>query len=376
MKTKIISIIITILSLTINTVYNQVTCSNCGQYFACSCEPAQYCSDSSTSIPDTFLPASQNETVLQIPKMTSNIFTFDIDRQEEFLAENKANNPSYLSSAKRRTILFRCKGSLNVDYFLKSPQLINAAFIELFQYIDASSNSNKITGIYFDFSEFQFKEKRALAQFAKSVSLIVDSISVKSIQNLSLYFSFNKTLGEENRYYLYSLATMVDSVFLREQNNTVIYTKKDAKKLPFYAKVANQFYLVRFFIKGFPKIDDTGFSADAILALAHADYPDNNWESYFFALCAIAITVLILLLLYWLIPTISFYLNKNQDYLFMLLLMVLFEIILLLLAMIEAMSREDIIDFSKNKDFLLLLPLLFIFIIPAVKAFENRKTKP
>lgn len=325
-----------------------------------------------------FLPMLQNKDGSKSKRAVSTIFTFELDKRSSI---NTVKLPDSID-IENYDILFRCGNSLTTDYFLTSPNLVDQALIELFGYIDEfnSNQTKKIKGVNFDFSEFQFHEKRAMAQFAKSTSLIIDSIHLKSIQNIRLYFSFDKTLGEINKHYLYSVSGMLDSIFLLEKgslNPVKIITTKQATDLPLYAKIVNQFYLARFFLQAFPVTGKTGFSPEDIKKLAHADYADNNWEYYLFALLGIILISLVVFAIYWLVPDFSYYLDRNRDFMFMLLLMAGFEILILLFGMVDAMSREDIVNFSgENKDLLLFLPLVFVFVIPIFKAIGRRKEKP
>jgi hypothetical protein len=53
--------------------------------------------------------------------------------------------------------------------------------------------------------------------------------------------------------------------------------------------------------------------------------------------------------------------------------MLLFEIFLLLFSAIEAMSRGSVFNFSsENKNLLLFMPLLLVFITPVLKLSRNK----
>ncbi|MDR0367988.1 MAG: hypothetical protein LBH82_02455, partial [Bacteroidales bacterium] len=62
-----------------------------------------------------------------------------------------------------------------------------------------------------------------------------------------------------------------------------------------------------------------------------------------------------------------------RKYLTILILMLLFEIFLLLFSAIEAMSRGSVFNFSsENKNLLLFMPLLLVFITPVLKLSRNK----
>ncbi len=60
-----------------------------------------------------------------------------------------------------------------------------------------------------------------------------------------------------------------------------------------------------------------------------------------------------------------------------LLVMVLLEFYLLLFAMFEGMSKDDVFTFGENnRNTLLLMPLLFLFLLPVVRALRRRRRLP
>lgn len=326
------------------------------------------------------LPLWNGQKELAGKRVISAVFTFGVDERPrtDFL------KPSDSLQVKNRDVIFRCGNNLLTDYFITSPYLVNTALVSLFRFIDEANGDNvaprQINGINFVFPEFQFKQKRAMAQFAKSVSLITDSIRLKSIRDLSLYFSFDKTAGLENLDYLYSVSGMADSIFLIENGKLdpeIILTSKTAGSVPAFSKIVNQFYLARYFTGEFPVPRSGTFSSEEILLLSQADYPDNNWEGYLYTSLLLVVLILLAILLYWVIPGFSYYLNRNRDYMFILIIMLVFEIFLLLLSMTEAMSRESILNLDgKNRSLLLFMPLIFVFLIPVLKAVGGTRQKP
>ncbi|MEG2070603.1 MAG: hypothetical protein RR034_04440 [Bacteroidales bacterium] len=289
------------------------------------------------------------------------------------------------SSLKNRLnmdVMFTCVGDLNTDMFIKSPYYMQDAFIRILKDIE-TNDTLSIKGIHFYFPDFSFKEKRAMAQFAKSISLVIDSSHIEKIKKLRLYFTFNQNNAQQQENYLYGLSIMTDSVFILRTENTnrsslvAIYTPVNADTISVFSKILNQFYLARFNLQDFPKTNDTILVDHDIKALMQSDFPDNNWEIYLFCLIGIVFLVIVFFILYSLIPAFSTFINQNQDFYMIGILMLFMEIILLLLKMFENMSRDQIFTVSEGKqNYLLLFPLLFVFTLPIIKLFNKRKATP
>lgn len=279
-------------------------------------------------------------------------------------------------------VMLSCHGDEQTSQFLKSPKYIAACLEQLFS--DIYYSKQTIKGINLYFPDFSFKEKRAMAQLVKSVSLVVDSSRLKSIRGLRLYVSFDLQAGLAQRSYLLSLAPMVDSILLVDRTTEksafpemLVITAKDADDNTVFSKILNQFYLLRYFMDPFPQTDSELFFASDVQALIGSDYADNNWEQYFWILVGLLGFALIVLLLYRFVPSLSYYFNKNIDYCFTIIIILILEVFFLLMTMVEAMSRENVFNFTgKNKNMLLLMPLLFVFIIPLVKVIGRKRHIP
>jgi hypothetical protein len=281
-------------------------------------------------------------------------------------------------------IVFECRGEKNTDYFLQSPQLIDTYLVQLFRYIHEANTqeAGKIHGVNFYFPDFSFNKKRAMAQFAKSISLVTDSCRLNTIRSLKVYFSFDQKTADKNIEYLSCISDMTDSIFVfNNQANPLfssveVITRDNADKYSLLSKVIDEIYLASFYIDYFPATHPFEFQANDIIRLMHADYPENNWETYAFVLAGMFLLALVMLFLYFTVPGLAWYLSRNQKYLTLLVLMLLFEVFLLLFSMVEAMSRSNVFDFSeKNKNVLLFMPVLLVFIAPVLKLSRN-KEKP
>lgn len=281
-------------------------------------------------------------------------------------------------------VMLMCRGDVNTSNFLKSPSYRSSCLEQLFLSINNTQLTN-IKGVNLYFPDFSFNEKRAMAQFIKSASLIVDSCNIKSIRNLKLFATFDKNTGKDHYAYLQGLTQMVDSILLVNtesvnwpMDSVSVISKIDAENASWWSKVQNQFYFARFNFKPFPHFEENEeLLPENLRQLIDADYPYNNWEYYFFALMAIFLFIIVFLFFYRFNLRFSFFLNNNITYLFSAVILLIFEIYLLFICMVEAMSNENVFTFGgDDKNTLLLLPLFFVFIIPMFNIISKKREKP
>lgn len=279
-------------------------------------------------------------------------------------------------------VMLTCYGSDNTILFLTSPSQIKSCLGQLFTEIIESEG--KIKGLNIYFPDYDFSKKRAMAQFVKSVSILIDSLPQKNIRNLDYYISFDERRGNKHESYLTCLAQMADSILLlnRTSDNTIPqisvidYGTAVAQSLP--TKLANQFYLAKYYTKPFPQYDySEGAFMTNIENFIEADYNYNHWEDFLFILIGISVLIVVMILLYRFNPSFSSYLNKNIDYAYSLIIILIFEILLLIACLFEAMSEEEVFTIgAENRYFVLTLPLLFIFIVPMMRTLGKRRQLP
>lgn len=314
-------------------------------------------------------------------------YSYSVEVKENHLAmgvSSMSKPPLAYQDSVAMDVMLICRGDVNTDNFLKSDHYRSSCLEQLFLSINKTKLTN-IKGVNLYFPDFSFKEKRAMAQFIKSASLVVDSCHVESIKGLRLYATFDKENGEKNKNYLFGLTQMVDSVLLVDSKDEAwprkeveVLCKEKAEKLSWWSKVVNQLYLARFTLEPFPEINkNEELSPKNLRQLINADYPYNNWELYFCALMIIVSAIAVVVILYRFSPRFSYFLNNNMAYFFSLIIMLILEMYLLFVCMIEAMSNENVFTFGgEDKNTFLLLPLLFIFIIPMLNIIAKKKDKP
>lgn len=280
-------------------------------------------------------------------------------------------------------VMLTCYGTKNTDIFLQSPYARQTTIEQLFATIHFTRNRT-IEGINFYFPDYSFRDKRKMAQFVKSLSLVTDSSRVESIRGLKLYLTFDREEGLKHKDFLCCLTQMADSVFLIDQKTELnavpvmdIIDHSDAAALPVFPKIKNQLYLGRYAPGSFPGTQEEEFLLSDIRAIMYSDYDDNHWEHYFFILLGILLLVVVFFLFYRFSSVFFGYINKNMDYIYALLIMLVLEIYLLVFTILESMSKDNIFTFGdKNRDAILFLPFLFVFIIPMMKSMRRRGNLP
>lgn len=284
--------------------------------------------------------------------------------------------------------LFILEGEKNTDNFLHSHKKQVRVLYQILKDIKNLSNTkhHKI-GINFYFPDFSFQEKRAMAQFIKSVSLVIDSTKIKEIRGIPLYFTFNQKVKDNSSDYNYlvSMSDMVDSIFLAKTGPTpssaleLFFTSIDHEKekgnIPWLQQIRNQFYLARFHTDDFPKTSDQKLIKDDIEQLMAADYPDSYWEYYFYSILTIVFILIAGSTAYFLSSTFANFVHNNAMYVFAGGILLLLEMYLLFVFMIETMSNTVVFDFQENQ-VILFLPLLLIFVIPLIKNLVRKGETP
>lgn len=312
---------------------------------------------------------------------------YSVEMQDDCLKMNILNlrkPPGNYRDSVAMDVLLSFRGDVNTDHFLKSDYYRTSCLEQIF----LSIHKNKlapIKGINLYFPDFSFKEKRAMAQFIKSASLVIDSCNVRSMRDLRLYATFDQTRGSQHKNFLYGLTQMVDSVLLVNspseywpQEATEILNKEGSEKISIGAKLVNQFYLARFSLQSFPESElEDELALPHLRQLIHADYPHNNWEIYLFVLIILVLILVTGWCFYLLNARFSYFINNNLTYIFSLFIMLILELYLLFICMVEAMSNEHVFTFGgEDKNTLLFFPLLLGFVMPMLNLVAKKREKP
>lgn len=276
--------------------------------------------------------------------------------------------------------LFVLKGEKNTSFFLNSPKLqIRALYQILTDIQNFNENHSEKVGLNFYFPDFDFREKRAMAQFIKSVSLVSDSIQVEGMRNIPIYFTFEES--EKHLEFLKGMSFMVDKIFLSKTHDpsenfmTFLPLSFNQEELSLFQQLKNQVYLARFYLGKFPQTSQTELLQSDVEKLFFADYPDALWEYYMFIIFIAFLLLAIGTCCYFFIPTFSNFVHDNAMYFYAGGILLVLEIYLLLVFMIEGASKTVVFSFQGN-NLMLFLPLLVIFVIPLFKQIVGKRDIP
>lgn len=284
--------------------------------------------------------------------------------KDTFKIENKVSSlPQHIPDSIIFEHRFVLTGEKNTNIFLDSPSEQLKVLEKLLCDIkkQKASVKNKIA-LNFYFPDFSFKEKRAMAQFVKSASLVIDNIDIPEIRNLPLYFTFNKKSKDANFAFLVGLCEMADSIFVVNPSSLNDFEAIDKNADIFkFEKIKNQFYFVRFYTDSLPKIHD--LSCESLNLLMNADYP-NTWEGYFAGIIGIILLLIIGTVCYFFVTPFTNFIHEHYMYVFAGVIILITEIILLFVFMIEEMNSHTKVF---NLWEILFVLVLLVLIIPLIK---------
>lgn len=277
-------------------------------------------------------------------------------------------------------VLLIIEGEKNTDNFLQSPNHHNKTIYKVLKDISiinsklrAQKNVNfKKVGLNIYFPDFTFKEKRAMAQFVKSVSLVIDSIKNPDLRNIPLYFTFDKNAKKVSNAFLVDLSEMVDSVFVVNTQSfsdfEAVSVDDDVSKIE---KLKNQFYFAKYYTTTFPSNMDS-VTLENINLLMKADY-QNPWEGYLLGIIVIILVLLIGTICYYSMSFVAEFIHNNHMYIFAGIIFLIAEIILLFVFMFEEMN-----DHTKvfNLWEILIVLTMLVFFIPLIKNGIKGKNTP
>lgn len=283
-------------------------------------------------------------------------------------------------------LLFRFTGVNRTDRFLKNKEAQVRAISYIFKTLQ--SDTVQIQSINLYFPDFNFKEKRAMAQFVKSVRMVLDAAKDYDISTMKLKVFFHdqknpEIIGED---FLYSLTIKASEVVLLNPTNVIDdyyvqgdpFSKEDIENLGLLTRMNSHFYLARF-TNGNPEISDsiTNFSVNAIRDIALGDIPENNWESYLWFLAGLLLLVILITLLYFFYPPFSYVLNQNMGIVLASAIVFTIEFFMLTGVVFQNMCTEDeSTSLNENPTLLFCMPILMVVVLPLIRQFSRNKKLP
>ncbi|WP_430406301.1 hypothetical protein [Fluviicola sp.] len=284
-------------------------------------------------------------------------------------------------------LLFRFNGASRTNRFLTNEEVVIRAISYIFTALQQDSSKIKTISLYFP--DFNFKEKRAMAQFTKSIRRVMDASKYPTITNMKLKVFFHepkdrKIIGED---FMYALTLMADDVILLDPTNIMddYYVKGDPftwseiENLSLFTQINSHFYLAKYSTGDTASYKGTlsNFSINSIRPVVMGDNPDNNWESYLWFLIGLVFLIVLIILLYLLYPPFSYLMNQNMGIILASAIIFALEFFILVAALFNYMCTEDDeISSSKNSWILFCMPILMVVVLPLMRQFTRNKKLP
>lgn len=310
-------------------------------------------------------------------------FALDAELQFKKLQFNAGVPPAGSLS---NELLFRFTGAHRTNRFLRNEEAQVRAISYIFKTLQEDTVKIKSINLYFP--DFNFKEKRAMAQFVKSVRMVLNAAKDYDISAMKLKIFFHNQKDPEviDEGFLYSLMIMASEVVLLDPTNVIDdyyvegdpFSKDDIENVGLFTRMNSHFYLARF-TNGNPEIRDTltDFSVGSIHDIALGDIPENNWESYLWFLIGLLALVIIIVLLYFFYPPFSYILNQNLGIVLASAVVFTIEFFMLAGVVFQNMCTEDeSTSLNENPSLLFCMPILMVVVLPLMRQFSRNKKLP
>ena len=284
-------------------------------------------------------------------------------------------------------LLFRFTGAHRTNRFLRNEEAQLRAISYIFKALQ-SDTTIKIRSINLYFPDFNFREKRAMVQFVKSMRMVLDAAKNYDISKMKLKVFFHNQKNPEiiSHDFLYSLMIKASEVVLLDPTNVIDdyyvegdpFSKDDIENVGLFTRMNSHFYLARF-TNGNPEIRDsiTDFSVSAIREIALGDIPENNWESYLWFLIGLIALVILIVLLYFFYPPFSYILNQNMGIILASSVVFIIEFFMLAGVVFQNMCTEDeSTSLNENPSLLFCMPILMVVVLPLMRQFSRNKKLP
>jgi len=294
-------------------------------------------------------------------------------------------------------------GTSSTDSFLVRSDCWKTTIKQIFNYPAGVVNDPGIIGVNFYFPDYSFEEKKAMTQFVKTVSLVVDSFRVKDKglvygdkkmkngnKDLNLFLTFSRKMKEEHYDFIQGLQGFVDGIYYVDFDESGIpYMKEEKEKenldyeldshyeivydsgitdtSSFVSRMINPFYLLRI---PYECVDEV--SSGNLNLLVDCDYDSGRWGVFL----TIEVILILLLISYFVLTNYSteIYALKTQFNTFFVLLLITLvaESIVFFIFMLEALSPQRFL-FAFKENSMIHLTGIFLPILPMVIYFLVRK---
>ena len=280
-----------------------------------------------------------------------------------------------------------CGDAISLNTFLSNTEACRQFIFNIFNVEKGIINrrtGHKPSGVHLYFPEFDFKKKRAMKQLVKSVSLVIDSLTINSekiYSDLDLVLTFSKEAKVKEFDYLSGLQDFVDAIQFADFDSNgldsqLIISDGSVDTSSVWAKIVNPFYLFRVPYKTIkPGINDGD-----LMAVADSDYAAGAWGIYLIITIILFVVLISILVLRYFSPLINHYMEVHQTAMVLLMITLVMEIGVFFFFMIEALSPQyilfDMFEGGAMHLFLMAVPILPIAIYLAVKYLAADRDLP
>lgn len=286
-----------------------------------------------------------------------------------------------------RALLFLFSGVNRTNRLLNNQEAVTNVIFDILTEIHA--NHEHINAIDLYFPDFNFKEKRAMAQFIKSVRMVLDAAEDKAISSLKIKVFFQEpdnqsVLGDD---FLYSLSIQANKVVLLDPVNEAYdyyvvakeFKQDDFDDISLFNWVRAHYYLARY------SPEDTlpysapieHFSKNSIRKIVHGDIPENDWEYYLWFFCILFFLMILIVVLYFISPRFSYLLSINMGIVLTSAVIFCIELLVLFGVIFENMCTEtEEVSSDEDPTFILMMPILMVVVLPLIRQLTRNKRLP
>ncbi len=291
------------------------------------------------------------------------------------------------STNSERALLFLFTGVNRTNRFLNNQEAITRAIFYMITEIQA--NEERINAINLYFPDFNFKEKRAMAQFIKSVRMVLDAAEDKAISNLKIKVFFQEpdnasVLGED---FLYSLCIQANDVILLDPINVEYdyyvvakqFTQDDFDDIGLFSWMKAHYYLARYSPEDTLPYSEPieKFTKSSIRKIVHGDIPENDWEYYLWFFCSLFLLMVLIISLYFIYPPFAYLLNANMGIVLTSAVIFCIELLILFGVIFQNMSTEtEEVSSDDDPTFILMMPILMVVVLPLIRQLTRNKRLP
>lgn len=278
-----------------------------------------------------------------------------------------------------------CGDAQATNRFLTNPAACRTFIYTVLNYpggmINRSDFEHKPEGLNLYLPAFDFKQKRALTQLVKALSLVIDSLCVndsvhiyrdaKRIMNrdMGFFLTFSKRAAVEQSGYISGLQCFVDSVYFADFDSLgissrILYNDGSIDTSSVFTRITNPFYLFRIPYKTIKP----GMNNGDIWQLMDCDYASGQWGLFFCIVSCIVCLIIALIVMRYISVPFNVYIEKYYTFVVLLMITLVMEFCVFFFFMIEALSPQ-VIFFDLETGNMTYLMLIALPVVPILLYF-------